>query len=267
MIDPKTLELAAYDGIPHLLAPWWSIPSWPRTRCGGPPERWSDATRCWLGTGSATSISSTPSSGARWKDRPKLDEEDVTPLPYIVVVIDELADLMMVSSADVEESITRLAQMARAVGIHLIIATQRPSVDVITGVIKANFPSRISFRVASKTDSRTILDGNGAEQLLGNGDMLFLPPGGSRLVRVHGPYISEREADALAQYLKRRGQPVYQEDVTKAEEKEAEGGVSEEDNEVYLQPSAWWFGPVRPRSPTSSGSSGWATAGPHASWT
>ena len=123
---------------------------------------------------------------------------EVKTLPFIVVLIDELADLMMVAGNEVEESIARLAQMARAVGIHLILATQRPSVDVITGLIKANLPARISFRVSSKIDSRTILDGNGAEQLLGKGDMLFLPPASSRFVRLHGPYISEQETARLA---------------------------------------------------------------------
>ena len=132
------------------------------------------------------------------------------PLPYIVVVIDELADLMMVARGDVEESIARLAQMARAVGVHLLLATQRPSVDVITGLIKANLPSRISFRVQSKTDSRTILDGNGAEQLLGRGDMLFMPPGSSRAVRLHGPYISEQESARLASFLRKQGKPDLQ---------------------------------------------------------
>ena len=130
------------------------------------------------------------------------EEEDREPLPYIVIVIDELADLMMTAPREVEESITRLAQMARAVGIHLILATQRPSVDVITGLIKANFPARISFRVASKVDSRTILDSNGAEQLLGRGDMLFLPPGSSRLMRVHGPLITEDEVISVVDFLK-----------------------------------------------------------------
>src|SRR6185295_1317859 len=124
------------------------------------------------------------------------------PLPYIVIVIDELADLMMASGHEDEESITRLAQMARAVGIHLVLATQRPSVDVITGLIKANFPSRISFRVSSKVDSRTIIDTNGAEQLLGRGDMLFLPPGTSRLVRVHGAYIDETEIGRIVSHIK-----------------------------------------------------------------
>ena len=141
------------------------------------------------------------------------------PLPYIVVVIDELADLMMVARGDVEESIARLAQMARAVGVHLLLATQRPSVDVITGLIKANLPSRISFRVQSKIDSRTILDGNGAEQLLGRGDMLFMPPGSSRAVRLHGPYISEQESARLASFLRKQGKPVYNTSITAEEKK------------------------------------------------
>ena len=128
------------------------------------------------------------------------------------MLIDELADLMMVAGNEVEESICRLAQMARAVGIHLILATQRPSVDVITGLIKANLPARISFRVSSKIDSRTILDGNGAEQLLGKGDMLYLPPASSRFVRLHGPYISEQESARLASFLRKQGKPTYDDD-------------------------------------------------------
>ena len=131
---------------------------------------------------------------------------EVKTLPFIVVLIDELADLMMVAGNEVEESIARLAQMARAVGIHLILATQRPSVDVITGLIKANLPARISFRVSSKIDSRTILDGNGAEQLLGKGDMLYLPPASSRFVRLHGPYISEQETRAARELPAQAGQ-------------------------------------------------------------
>ena len=139
-------------------------------------------------------------------------------MPYIVVIIDELADLMMAASKEVEESIARIAQMARAVGIHLILATQRPSVDVITGLIKANLPARIAFRVASKIDSRTILDGNGAEQLLGKGDMLYLPPASSRFIRIHGPYISEQETARLCSFLRKQGKPVYDRSIT-AEEK------------------------------------------------
>jgi len=131
------------------------------------------------------------------------------PLPYIIVIIDELADLMMTSSRDVEEAITRLAQMARAAGIHLIIATQRPSVDVLTGIIKANFPARISFQVSSRVDSRTILDAIGAENLLGQGDMLFMPPGAGRIVRIHGAYISEEEIKKVTDFLRTQMKPNY----------------------------------------------------------
>src|SRR5207245_3711289 len=138
-----------------------------------------------------------------------LEEQEHRPLPLIVIVIDELADLMMVDTTNVEESITRLAQMARAVGIHLILATQRPSVDVITGLIKANFPARISFRVASKVDSRTILDANGAESLLGRGDMLYLPAGSSRLHRIHGPLVTEDEIVALCDFWRSQAKAVY----------------------------------------------------------
>ena len=139
-------------------------------------------------------------------------------------MIDELADLMMVASNEVEESICRLAQMARAVGIHLILATQRPSVDVVTGLIKANLPSRISFRLSSKTDSRTILDANGAEQLLGRGDMLFLPPASSRCIRLHGPYISEQESARLASFLRKQGKPIFDDSITAEDEKGGSGG-------------------------------------------
>jgi S-DNA-T family DNA segregation ATPase FtsK/SpoIIIE len=157
------------------------------------------------------------------------DGSEMKILSFIVVVIDELADLMMVASKEVEESIARLAQMARAVGIHLILATQRPSVDVITGLIKANLPARIAFRVASKVDSRTILDGNGAEQLLGKGDMLYLPPASSRFVRVHGPYISEQETARLCSFLRKQGKPTYDETIT-AEEKAADKIEFEKDD-------------------------------------
>jgi DNA segregation ATPase FtsK/SpoIIIE, S-DNA-T family len=162
-------------------------------------------------------------------------EEEREPLPYIVIVIDELADLMMTAPREVEESITRLAQMARAVGIHLILATQRPSVDVITGLIKANFPARISFRVASKVDSRTILDSNGAEQLLGRGDMLFLPPGSSRLMRVHGPLVTEEEVARVVDFLKKQGKPAYNESILQSPEERAEfdGDVEGDVDELY----------------------------------
>ena len=139
-----------------------------------------------------------------------------------MIIIDELADLMMVSARDVEESITRLAQMARAVGIHLVLATQRPSTDVITGLIKANFPSRISFRVSSKVDSRVIIDTNGAEGLLGQGDMLFLPPGSSRLIRVHGAFVDEQEIKRIADFVRAQGDPDYDEQI-QLSERELEG--------------------------------------------
>jgi S-DNA-T family DNA segregation ATPase FtsK/SpoIIIE len=151
-------------------------------------------------------------------------------LPYIVLVIDELADLMMTSSRDVEEAITRLAQMARAAGIHLIIATQRPSVDVLTGIIKANFPTRISFQVSSKVDSRTILDGIGAENLLGEGDMLFLPPGVARVVRIHGAFISEEEVKRVTDFLRGQMKPDY--DPTIVTEVSREEGDEEDDIEM-----------------------------------
>jgi S-DNA-T family DNA segregation ATPase FtsK/SpoIIIE len=160
------------------------------------------------------------------------DGEEEQPLPYIVIIIDELADLMMLDRANVEESITRLAQMARAVGIHLVLATQRPSVDVITGLIKANVPTRISFRLATKVDSRTILDTNGAEALLGRGDMLFLPPGTSRLMRLHAPYVSEKETAAVVSFWKEQGQAEYVEgflESPKDERASVEGSSGDED--------------------------------------
>jgi S-DNA-T family DNA segregation ATPase FtsK/SpoIIIE len=159
------------------------------------------------------------------------EEEEHKPLPYLVIVIDELADLMMVDTNGVEESITRLAQMARAVGIHLILATQRPSVDVITGLIKANFPARISFRVASKVDSRTILDTNGSESLLGKGDMLYLPAGSSRLHRIHGPYVHESEVAAVCDFWRDQAKAIYNEDLLRPPRDENAMGVGD-DGEV-----------------------------------
>ena len=156
------------------------------------------------------------------------------PLPFIVVMIDELADLMMVAPKDVEDKIARLAQMARASGIHLVLATQRPSVDVLTGLIKANFPARIAFQVASRVDSRTILDAMGADKLLGKGDMLYLPPASSRFVRVHGPYISEQESARLASFLRKQGKPSYDNTITAEEKKEAgPGGADFEKDDLY----------------------------------
>jgi S-DNA-T family DNA segregation ATPase FtsK/SpoIIIE len=160
-------------------------------------------------------------------------EDEHHPLPYLVIVIDELADLMMVDTNGVEESITRLAQMARAVGIHLILATQRPSVDVITGLIKANFPARISFRVASKVDSRTILDANGSESLLGRGDMLYLPAGSSRLQRIHGPYVAEAEVEAVCDFWREQARAIYNEELLKPprDENAMAGGETDEEGE------------------------------------
>ncbi len=172
------------------------------------------------------------------------NESEHKPLPYLVIIIDELADLMMVDTNNVEESITRLAQMARAVGIHLILATQRPSVDVITGLIKANFPARISFRVASKVDSRTILDANGSESLLGKGDMLYLPAGSSRLHRIHGPLVTEDEITDVCNFWRQQAQAKYNEQLLEAPKDEngkveegfegaPNGGGEEADDELY----------------------------------
>jgi len=174
------------------------------------------------------------------KDTPSLFEEEANeekPLPYIVIIIDELADLMMLDQSNVEESITRLAQMARAVGIHLVLATQRPSVDVITGLIKANFPSRISFRVATKIDSRTILDANGAESLLGKGDMLYLPSGSARVNRVHAPYTTEKETHAVVEFWRSQAQAQYEQKFLEAPKDEkqvmAGGADSDDDGEEH----------------------------------
>ena len=183
-----------------------------------------------------------------------------------MVVIDELADLMMVAGNEVEESICRLAQMARAVGIHLILATQRPSVDVITGLIKANLPARIAFRVSSSIDSRTVLDGNGAEQLLGKGDMLFLPPASSRYVRLHGPYISEQESARLASFLRKQGKPVYDETIT-AEEKTGGLRSSSRRTTSTTKPRASSCRAARPRSRTCSAGCASASAAPRGWWT
>src|SRR5258708_3984096 len=155
-------------------------------------------------------------------------EDELEEIPYVLIVIDELADLMMLERANVEESVTRLAQMARAVGMHLVLATQRPSVDVITGLIKANFPSRISFRVATRVDSRTVLDVMGAEHLLGKGDMLFLPPGSSRLTRVHGAYVSEAETNRVVDFWKQQATPDYDKSLLLPPPADTEEGEGEE---------------------------------------
>jgi S-DNA-T family DNA segregation ATPase FtsK/SpoIIIE len=213
LVDPKRLELGVYEGVPHLYTP---IITEPKLASNALRNAVREMER---------RLKLLAEKGARHIDQynrlfddnptPSLFAEDgVTehkPLPYIVIIIDELADLMMLDGHNVEESITRLAQMARAVGIHLVLATQRPSVDVITGLIKANFPSRMSFRVATKVDSRTILDGNGAEALLGRGDMLYLPSGSARLHRVHAPYVTEKEIAAVVEFWRAQGQAQYEE--------------------------------------------------------
>jgi S-DNA-T family DNA segregation ATPase FtsK/SpoIIIE len=236
LVDPKRVELGMYEGIPHLFTP---IITEPKAAANVLRNAVCEMERRLklLASRSVRNLdqynrlfeaSALPLFG------PEDDEEEEGPLPYIVIIIDELADLMMLDRANVEESITRLAQMARAVGIHLILATQRPSVDVITGLIKANVPTRISFRLATKVDSRTILDTNGAESLLGRGDMLFLPPGTSRLMRLHAPYVSEKETAAVVGFWKAQGEAEYVEGFTdspKDERTSFEGAGGEEDND------------------------------------
>jgi len=234
MIDPKRLELGMYEDIPHLLTPVVVDPKQAanalRWAVREMEERYK--TLAAEGVRNIEQYNRNVQQAIVEKRTPPEGGEMPRPLPFIVVIIDELADLMMVASNEVEESIARLAQMARAVGIHLILATQRPSVDVITGLIKANLPARISFRVSSKIDSRTILDGNGAEQLLGRGDMLFLPPASSRCIRLHGPYISEQESARLASFLRKQGKPSYDETIT-AEEKTAAEAIEMDKDDLY----------------------------------
>ncbi len=219
MVDPKRLELGLYADIPHLATPIITDPKRAAISLKWAVSEMERRYKELAGWG-VRNIDGYNTEVVRRNLVKEFDEtgEPWKTLPYIVIIIDELADLMMVSGHDVEEAITRLAQMARAVGIHLVLATQRPSVDVITGLIKANFPSRISYRVSSKVDSRTIIDANGAEQLLGRGDMLFLPPGTSRLVRVHGAYVDETEIGKIVAHVKQQGDPLYDETITQSEE-------------------------------------------------
>lgn len=249
MIDPKMLELSDYEGIPHLLLPVVTN-----------PKKAAVALK-WLVDEMERRYTVLAEKGVRniehyhqrmekeLREKGKVykrkgdvlegdEEKPMEPMervPYIVVVIDELADLMMISSREVEEYITRLAQMSRAVGIHLILATQRPSVDVLTGIIKANFPARISFQVTSKVDSRTILDTIGAEHLLGAGDMLFLPPGSSKLTRLHGAFVSSPEIKRVVEFLRKQGKPSYDPSILAEvkKEKEAAGGEEDEYDEKY----------------------------------
>ncbi len=231
MIDPKMLELSVYDGIPHLLAPVVTDPKKAIVALKWTVREMEDRYRLMskIGVRNVASYNErareaaakgehferTVQTGFDDQGRPVYESEriDPRPMPYLVVVIDEVADLMMVAGKDVEGAVQRLAQMARAAGIHLVMATQRPSVDVITGTIKANFPTRISFQVTSRIDSRTILGEQGAEQLLGQGDMLYMA-GGGRITRLHGPFVSDGEVEAVARFLREQGQPQYLEEVT-----------------------------------------------------
>jgi S-DNA-T family DNA segregation ATPase FtsK/SpoIIIE len=217
MVDPKRIELSGYEGIPHLLHPVVVDPKLASRALNWAVREMERRYRLL--------------EEARVKSFDTYNEINEEKLPYIVVIVDELADLMMVASKDVEAAIARLAQMARAAGIHLILATQRPSVDVLTGLIKANFPTRISFKVSSKIDSRTILDASGAEHLLGAGDMLFLAPGTSDIKRIHGAYISEKETADIVEFWKRQGSSGYDETVMQEIEKEQNGAGAESDDD------------------------------------
>ena len=205
LVDPKRLELGNYEGVPHLYTPIITEPKLAANALRNAVREMERRLKLLAAKGvrNIDQYNRLFDQG----DTPSLFDEgsDEKPIPYIVIIIDELADLMMLDSSNVEESITRLAQMARAVGIHLVLATQRPSVDVITGLIKANFPARVSFRVATKVDSRTILDANGAEALLGKGDMLYLPSGSARVHRLHAPFVTEKEIAAVVEFWKAQG--------------------------------------------------------------
>jgi S-DNA-T family DNA segregation ATPase FtsK/SpoIIIE len=229
LIDPKRLELGVYEDIPHLLTPVVTDAKIAANVLKWAVSEMEKRIRKLASEGVRNIEQFNNIIRAEKEERKDEDGEALKPLHYIVIIIDELADLMMVSAHEVEESITRLAQMARAVGIHLILATQRPSVDVLTGLIKANFPSRISYRVAARVDSRTILDSIGAEQLLGKGDLLFLPPGSARLLRIHGAFVSEKEVARLASFLRKGARPAYDDSVGKAERKEEAAEVLERD--------------------------------------
>jgi S-DNA-T family DNA segregation ATPase FtsK/SpoIIIE len=239
-IDPKMLELSIYADIPHLLLPVVTQPKKATLALAWGVKEMERRYRL-LSDAQVRNIASynkkfEAGELKNLKSEEVLEGADEAPirhdekLPYLVIIIDELADLMMVSGRELEEYITRLAQMARAAGIHMILATQRPSVDVITGVIKANFPSRVAFKVSSKHDSRTILDTIGAEHLLGNGDMLFIPPGLSKQIRVHGAFVSDQEVQRVVQHLKDQGKPVYNEEIMNM--KVPSAGMEEEGGEA-----------------------------------
>ncbi|MDX9689351.1 MAG: DNA translocase FtsK 4TM domain-containing protein [Alphaproteobacteria bacterium] len=257
MIDPKMLELSVYEGIPHLLAPVVTDPKKAITALKWTVREMEERYRAMSKLGvrnidgynlrlreaakNEENLTRTIQTGFdRETGKPIYEEQplDLTPLPYIVVIVDEMADLMIVAGKEIESAVQRLAQMARAAGIHILMATQRPSVDVITGTIKANFPTRISFQVTSKIDSRTILGEQGAEQLLGFGDMLFMA-GGGRISRVHGPFVSDREVEEVVKFLKTQGEPEYLNEVTEDEDENGPddfiggNGGGSESNDLY----------------------------------
>ncbi|MDX2112646.1 MAG: DNA translocase FtsK 4TM domain-containing protein [Alphaproteobacteria bacterium] len=253
MIDPKMLELSGYEGIPHLLTPVVTEPGKAVVALKWTVKEMENRYRLMSNLGvknidgynkkireaksKGHELTRTVQTGFNTDTGEAIFEEvplEMTELPFIVVVVDEMADLMIVAGKEIEGSIQRLAQMARAAGIHIIMATQRPSVDVITGVIKANFPTRISFQVTSRIDSRTILGEQGADQLLGQGDMLYMA-GGGRITRVHGPFVSDKEVEEVVAHLKAQGSPTYIEDVTRDEEAEADMGDIGEKDELYDQ--------------------------------
>jgi DNA segregation ATPase FtsK/SpoIIIE, S-DNA-T family len=239
LVDPKRLELGNYDGIPHLYTPIITEPKLAANALRNAVKEMERRLKLLAEKG----VRNIDQYNKLFEDGDSLslfgENPEERPLPYIVIIIDELADLMMLDSGNVEESITRLAQMARAVGIHLVLATQRPSVDVITGLIKANFPARISFRVATKVDSRTILDANGAEALLGRGDMLYLPSGSARVHRLHAPFVTEKEIAAVVEFWRSQAAAEYEQKFLEAPKEEREdGGLSEagEDGESEHDP-------------------------------
>ncbi len=230
MIDPKMLELSTYEAIPHLLHPVVTNP-----KEAAAALRWAvkemELRYKLMSELGARDIESYNSYILKSDSR----DNDQNSLPYIVIIIDELADLMMIAPAEIRESVTRLSQMARAAGIHLIVATQRPSVDIVAGLIKANFPARISFLVSSRVDSRIILDTTGAEQLLGKGDMLFLQPGTSKLLRIQGALISDEERESITEFLKSQAKPEYNQEITKIEESDAQPEIEDEKDELYVE--------------------------------
>ena len=232
LVDPKRLELGNYEGVPHLYTPIITEPKLAANALRNAVREMERRLKLLAEKG----VRNIDQYNRLFDDAetPSLfgEESDEHPIPYIVIIIDELADLMMLDGGNVEESITRLAQMARAVGIHLVLATQRPSVDVITGLIKANFPARISFRVATKVDSRTILDANGAEALLGRGDMLYLPSGSARVHRLHAPFVTEKEIAAVVEFWKSQGTAAYEQKFLEPPKEEREGMAAGEGSEL-----------------------------------